>query len=135
MGKLTITEALAEIKTIGARAQKKRDGVAKYIVRDSRIRDPFAAEGGSEQWIRQERQGLKDLAKRHILIRTEIQKANLRTPMSVQIRSLADTVQAMRSTLNAQAALSQWQSHITCRGLSALERGVAYPCIHDPQAP
>src|SRR6266436_4435076 len=84
MAKITITEALAEIKTIAARAQKKRDGVAKYIVRDSRIRDPFQSEGGSEKWIQQERQGLMDLAVRHIKIRTAIQNANLVNPMAVQ---------------------------------------------------
>ncbi len=88
MAKLTITEALAEIKTIAARAQKKRDGVAKYIVRDSRIRDPFQAEGGSEKWIQQERQGLSDLATRHISIRTAIQQANLSSKMTVQDMTL-----------------------------------------------
>src|SRR6266436_4028054 len=88
MAKLTITEALAEIKTIAARAQKKRDGVAKYIVRDSRIRDPFQAEGGSEKWIQQERQVLSDLATRHISIRTAIQQANLSSKMTVQDMTL-----------------------------------------------
>jgi hypothetical protein len=87
MAKLTITEALAEIKTIAARAQKKREGVAKYIVRDSRIRDPFESEGGSEKWVAGERQGLRDLATRHILIRTKIQEANLTRDLTVQGRT------------------------------------------------
>jgi hypothetical protein len=39
--KLTITEALQEIKTIGNRLEKKRASLAPYLARDSRIRDPL----------------------------------------------------------------------------------------------
>jgi hypothetical protein len=81
---LTITEALQEIKTINSRAVKKREAIAKYVVRDARIRDPFEAAGGSEKWIRQERQSLLDLENRVIAIRTGIQRSNLSLSVTVQ---------------------------------------------------
>lgn len=84
MEKLTITEALQEIKTITARCVKKREAIAKYVVRDARIRDPFEADGGTEKWIRNERQGLRDLEERVVKIRSEIQFQNLKSPLTVQ---------------------------------------------------
>lgn len=38
---MTITEALAEIKTIGKRLEKKRAAIAGNLARDSRLKDPF----------------------------------------------------------------------------------------------
>lgn len=80
---ITITEALQEIKTIGARLLKKRDAIGKYVVRDIRIRDPFDAEGGSAAWIAQERQSIRDLEHRVIAIRRKIQEANLFNMLTV----------------------------------------------------
>ena len=109
MAKITITEALAEIKTIAARAQKKRDGVAKYIVRDSRIRDPFQAEGGSEKWIREECQGLRDLATRHIAIRRAIQTANIAENLTVQgkTRTVSDWLTWRREVAQSEKEFLQ----------------------------
>lgn len=92
MSKLTITEALQEIKTINSRIQKKRDAVAKYIVRDSRIRDPFEDKGGSLTYIKQERQAIGDLEWRIIAIRTAIQQSNLSSAMEISgtVRSVAE---------------------------------------------
>lgn len=87
MSKMTITEALQEIKTINARIGKKRSAIPQYIVRDSRIRDPFEADGGVANWIKQERQALGDLEKRIIAIRVEIQRSNLASTVTVQGRS------------------------------------------------
>lgn len=84
MAKMAITEALQEIKTVNSRIAKKRDAVLKYVVRDSRIRDPFASEGGSEEWVRRERQGLKDLEDRIVAIRVHIQISNLSGQVKVQ---------------------------------------------------
>lgn len=88
MSKLTITEALQEIKTIGARLQKKRQSVAQYLARDARVRDPLERDGGSEKFITQERQALGDLEKRIIAIRAAIQRSNLDSSLTVGSKSL-----------------------------------------------
>lgn len=77
MSKMTITEALQEIKTISARIAKKQENIGKYLVRDSRVRDPFEKDGGMDKFVREERQSLADLEKRQVKIRVTIQRANL----------------------------------------------------------
>lgn len=74
--KLTITEALAEVKTIKARVTKKQEGIMRYFARDARLKDPLLAEGGSSIWIERERQAIKDLLARMVTIRTAIQRKN-----------------------------------------------------------
>lgn len=81
--KLTITEALAEIKTLNARITKKRQSIASYICRDSRIVDPMAADGGVASWVAKERQSLADLEERVVALRTAIQAVNLGTTLKV----------------------------------------------------
>ena len=56
MAKLTITEALAEIKTIGKRLEKKREHVKGFLFRQDVFKDPFYSEGGSFSMIERERQ-------------------------------------------------------------------------------
>lgn len=80
---LTITEALAEIKTINARLQKKRQSVIDYTARDVRIKDPLEKTGGSALFIERERQAIADLERRIIKIRTTIQKANAAHSLTV----------------------------------------------------
>lgn len=82
---MTITEALAEIKTIGKRLEKKRGAVIANIGRDARLKDPLAdAEGmTSVKYVAQERQAINDLEKRIVDIRTAIQRSNLTTPCTV----------------------------------------------------
>lgn len=79
----TITEALAEIKTITSRLQKKRESIMPYVIRDGRMRDPLERSGGSPDFIKKERQSIADLEKRIVLLRTEIQKANLSKTLTV----------------------------------------------------
>lgn len=81
--KLTITEALAEIKTIVARVDKKRKGIENYVVRDARLKDPMSDEGGSTEWVRRERQAVKDLMQRMVSIRGAIQATNRATTVTV----------------------------------------------------
>jgi hypothetical protein len=78
---MTITEALAEIKTIGKRLEKKKQFVLANLGRDSRLVDPL--EGGSVEYIKRERQAIADLEKRIVTIRTAIQKSNLETQATV----------------------------------------------------
>jgi hypothetical protein len=82
---MTITEALAEIKTIGKRLEKKREAVLANIGRDSRLKDPLADANGmtSTKYLAEERQAITDLEKRIVAIRTSIQKSNLTTACTV----------------------------------------------------
>lgn len=89
---MTVTEALAEIKTIGKRIHKKRESIGSYLARDARMKDPFEREGGSVDFIRRERQGIADLETRVVAIRTAIQTVNLSTSLTIQgeTRTLAE---------------------------------------------
>lgn len=78
---MTITEALAEIKTIGKRLEKKKQAVLQNIGRDSRLKDPL--DGGSLEFVKRERQAIEDLEKRIVAIRTAIQRSNLETRATV----------------------------------------------------
>lgn len=93
----TITEALAEIKTIEKRLEKKRQAVANNLARDSRLRDPLASADGmtSEKFIAQERQAIEDLEKRIVHIRTAIQRKNFETPCKV-----SETTMSIQEWLN-----------------------------------
>jgi len=81
---MTITEALAEIKTIGKRLEKKRASIGQYSGRDARVKDPLEREGGSVDFIKRERQAISDLETRVVVIRTAIQRSNLETKTKIQ---------------------------------------------------
>lgn len=93
----TITEALAEIKTIEKRIEKKRQAVLNNLARDSRLRDPLADADGmtSEKYVAQERQAIEDLETRIVLIRTAIHRKNLETSCKV-----GDTTLTVQEWLN-----------------------------------
>lgn len=75
---LTITEALAELKTIEKRLEKKRSAVLQNLGRNSRLTDPMASEeGGSIGWVKRERQAIKDLQSEIVAIRSAILKSNV----------------------------------------------------------
>jgi len=82
---MTITEALAEIKTIAKRLEKKKQAVLANIGRDSRLKDPL---DDSVAFVKQERQAIEDLEKRIVTIRTAIQRSNLTTNCTVGDNSL-----------------------------------------------
>ncbi len=80
---ITITEALAEIKTIAARIQKKRDTIRGHLARIEGIRDPLEKTGGSAKMITEESQAVVDLEKRLIELRRGISKANDTTVVTI----------------------------------------------------
>jgi hypothetical protein len=88
MSKLTITEALQEIKTINKRLAVKRETIMKYAARDARIKDPFEKDGGTVEFIEKEKQSAIDLQKRIVKIRTEISRANLDNELTINDVSL-----------------------------------------------
>jgi hypothetical protein len=84
--KKTITEALAELKTIGKRIEKKREFIASYLGRQEKFRDPHEKDGGSAAMITRERQAVRDLEERSIQIRNAIQLANRENTIAVEGR-------------------------------------------------
>lgn len=89
---ITITEALAEIKTVQKRIEKKREFVLGFLARQDGIKDPLEKDGGSFQAIVRERQAIADLEGRIIAIRRGIQRANDTTTITINgaERSIAD---------------------------------------------
>lgn len=89
---LTITEALAEVKTIGKRIAKKREFIGGYLVRQEKLKDPLASEGGSAAAIAREQQAVDDLESRIITIRRAIADANARTEITLHgvTRTISD---------------------------------------------
>lgn len=138
---MTITEALAEIKTIGKRLEKKRQGILQYVVRDARVKDPLEKDGGSTTFVQQERQGIADLEGRIITIRTAIQEANLATNITVgdQTKTIAEWLTWRRevstgsrqflTTLNQsiQAVRAKLQTTTGARLINAASEATAQP--------
>lgn len=75
---VTITEALAELKTLDKRIENKRQSILAngMLARQEGLKDPLEREGGSREFIKRERQGIHDLEQRKIAIRTAIQQTN-----------------------------------------------------------
>src|SRR5947209_5771802 len=92
MPAITITEALAELKTLDKRIAKKREFVLGYLLRQEMFKDPLEKDGGSVSAIKREMQSIHDLEERKILIRRAVQKANEHNTVTVarQTRSIAD---------------------------------------------
>lgn len=89
---MTITEALAEIKTIDKRISSKQEFINSFLFRLDHVKDPHEKDGGSTQLLSQEMQAIKDLEQRKVDIRIGIQKANEATKVSIEgmERSIAD---------------------------------------------
>lgn len=145
MNKLTITEALQEIKTIGKRLEKKRASVGQYLVRDTRTRDPLAKDGGSAQFISSERQAITDLENRVISIRTRIQTSNLSATLTVggQTRSVAEWLTWRREISKEQigflkgmqTGLNNVRTEVQRKGGKVVGNVVAVSETYDPQGP
>jgi hypothetical protein len=84
MAKTTVTEGLAEILTISKRLETRRANCGQYLMRDARLKDPLESDGGSQKYVTEERQAVKDLEERIVQIRTAIQKSNLSTYLKIQ---------------------------------------------------
>jgi hypothetical protein len=80
---MTITEGLQEIKTIGKRLEVKRESLMQYVARSNQLKDPLEREGGSVEFIRRERQAIKDLELRIIELRHQIQHINMCTMLEL----------------------------------------------------
>lgn len=85
---MTITEGLADIKTITSRLTKKQEFVGQYAVRNEKLVDPLLKGGGSTAAIAAEMQAIADLESRLVNIRTGIHLVNLRTNLTVHGKTL-----------------------------------------------
>lgn len=79
----TITEALAELKTIDKRLSAKRDFIRNYMFRLDNLKDPFEKEGGSQDKVQAELQSISDLESRAVSLRRAIQSANEKTILNL----------------------------------------------------
>ena len=73
---LTISEALAEVKTINKRLEKKRQFVNANLSLQDGIRDPYEKDGGAPKMLSSALQSITDLESRIVNLRTVIQHAN-----------------------------------------------------------
>ncbi len=92
--KKTISEAMAELKLINAKVEKKIDFIKSNCVSYNHAEDPYKKEGGRQELIKQEEQAVNDLLKRYELIREKIMKANLDTDITIN-----DTTKSIYSWL------------------------------------
>lgn len=125
---MTITEALAEVKTISKRIAKKRESVMGFLWRQERIKDPLEKEGGSRSFIEKERHAIRDLENRIIAIRRAIQKANDSTSVTIldQTRTISEWLTFRREVAQGQqqflasirAGVNQVRKEAQQKGLS-----------------
>lgn len=81
---MTITEALAEIKTINKRIISKREFIEQYQLRADSLKDPLEKDGGSLSSVASAFQAIDDLEIRLVSLRQSIQKANDETMISIE---------------------------------------------------
>lgn len=88
----TITEGLADLKTLRKRIDKKRESLGPYLARAEAIRDPLEKQGGSAKHIEQEIQAVADLEANYLDVRKRIAAANDKTIITVAgvSRSISD---------------------------------------------
>jgi len=91
---MTITEGLQDIKTISKRIDKKREFVCNHVLRQEKIKDPLAKDGGSEMVLSRELQAIKDLFEQLIKIRSASNSSNQAVMVRIgdRKRSVADWI-------------------------------------------
>lgn len=100
----TITEALAELKTIAKRVEKKKQFILQHLGRSEGLKDPLERDGGMVARVQEERQSTKDLQERTVAIRRAVQRANDGNTITVdgESRSIADWLVWRREVAPAQ---------------------------------
>jgi hypothetical protein len=103
----TMTEALAELKTLSKRLEKKREFVLRNVARNSAVIDPHIKAGGMVEVVGRELQAINDLETRVIRIRSAIMSCNLTNTLTVEgiTRSVADWLNWRRYVAASQQAL------------------------------
>jgi hypothetical protein len=127
--KMSITEALADIKTITERVTKKQNATMPYLARDARIVDPFEKDGGSAEHVKRERQAIDDLQLRYQRIRIAIQKANLATVLAVEGREMtvAEWLVWRKEIASSAGSFQQQMFQAVQRGREEIKRRAQDP--------
>lgn len=81
---ITITEALADIRTLKARVTKQNDFVMQNLAYPSQMVDPLQRQGGSVEVVRRTRQAIADMQERIVFLRVAISAANDRETLSIE---------------------------------------------------
>lgn len=87
---ITITEALAELKLIKSKVEKKKNFILANVARQEGAKDQLEKSGGTTAVLAQELQAVGDLQERLVKIRTAIATANSST--SVEIGGVKRTI-------------------------------------------
>ncbi len=139
MSMMTITEALAEIKTLGKRITAKRQFIGQYLARQEALKDPLVNEGGSPETLKRERQAISDLETRIVKIRTTIQSSNLMSMLTVgnSTRTVAEWLTWRKEIApGTQGFLRQLSSSIEGARKQALAKGISVVTVAaNAQAP
>lgn len=125
---LTITEALAEIKTTQARIAKKRDGVHQYLARQDGLRDPLEKSGGSYAFIQAELQSVADLEARIVTLRGAIARKNHEVTIGISgiSKSMADWLTWRREIMpNREAFYAKQRANLASIRQQATQKGMA----------
>lgn len=99
MRKMTVTEALAEIRVLEKRLDKERNFAGQFCARISTVRDPLEKEGGSPAAVAASVQKIADLEANVVAIRKAIQDANAATELSIDTDFLPSPVTTVQTWL------------------------------------
>lgn len=81
---ITITEALAELKTIDKRVDVKVAAIVTHSTRPSGLIDPYEKEGGSQAFVASTLQAYHDLLRNRERIRSAIMESNLKAQLTIE---------------------------------------------------
>lgn len=129
---MTITEALAELKTLAKRIDKKRMFVRQNLARTAAMRDPLEKEGGSETVLKREMQAIHDLTDRYVDLRCAINQANANSELTIcgTTNTVAQWIVWKREIAQAKGAfLSQIRADIESarNKVQEMNRGATTP--------
>lgn len=135
MQKMTITEALAEVKLIGKKIDTKRSFIMSNVARIEKIKDPLISDGGSPKVLSSELQAIRDLQEQVIRIRRAIMTANLKTELTIggRSRTVAEwltwrrEVSAQAKEMTERVAEACGNARNTARQRSVAARGPQEP--------
>lgn len=81
--KITLTEALNEIKLIDKKVDSEAKTIMTYITRSDALKDPLQKDGGSPNVLKGRKQAIGDLLTRKVMLRLAINQANLSTMLKI----------------------------------------------------
>ena len=130
---ITITEALADIKTTAKRIEKKREFIVGFLARPDGVKDPLEKDGGSPEAIKREEQAIGDLESRIVALRRGIGLANDRTTVEVVgvSRTISDWLTWRRDVapkrkeflVRVRTVIQNLRSQATKQGFATLQPG------------